>query len=377
VLISCTQSLDGYIDDATPDRLLLSNDEHFDYVDAVRASVDAILVGANTVRKDNPRLQVRSEERRKLRTARGRAENPIKVTVVRQGELDPQAAFFTSGPARRLVYTTAQAAAALQQKLGDSAEVIGLGPEPTMEGILADLHHKGVRRLMVEGGSGILTQFLTAGLADELQLAYANFFVGDSAAPRFVGEGQFLWNKDNRLTLQNATVMGDIIVATYLAPALEAADRRFMEQAFALSEQCPPIDSAYSVGAVIVGTDGRVLATGYSWETDNKVHAEEAAFIKLGDTPLQGATLYSTLEPCSKRVSRPKSCTQWIIDNGGITRVVYALPEPLFMQDCQGDELLRQAGLTVRAMDNSRYDYAARFRRLNAATFAKFVEDSK
>lgn len=191
VLISCTQSLDGYIDDATPERLLLSNDRHFDYVDAVRATVDAILVGANTMRKDNPRLQVRSEERRRQRAATDRPENPTKVTVVGRGGLDPQAAFFTSGPARRLVYASAQAAGALQQQLGETAEVIGLDPQPTMEHVLADLHDKGVRRLMVEGGSGILTQLLIAGLADELQLATANFFVGDPAAPRFVGQGIF------------------------------------------------------------------------------------------------------------------------------------------------------------------------------------------
>lgn len=171
--------------------------------------------------------------------------------------------------------------------------------------------------------------------------------------------------------------MGDIINATYISPELEAADRRFMEQAFELSEQCPPTDTAYSVGAVIVGADGTVLATGYSRETDPKVHAEEAALLKLGDTSLQGATLYSTLEPCSKRVSCSQSCTQWIIANGGIARVVYAVAEPLFMQDCQGDELLRAAGLTVRVMNNADYEYAARFRRLNAPTFAKFEEDSK
>ncbi|WP_026412881.1 dihydrofolate reductase family protein [Actinomadura oligospora] len=54
MLLSCAASVDGYIDDATEERLLLSNDEDFDRVDDVRASVDAILVGANTIRKDNP-----------------------------------------------------------------------------------------------------------------------------------------------------------------------------------------------------------------------------------------------------------------------------------------------------------------------------------
>jgi len=70
-LLSCGISIDGYLDSATPRRLRLSNDADFDRVDAVRASCDAILVGAATVRNDNPRLLVRSKSRRDERTGRG------------------------------------------------------------------------------------------------------------------------------------------------------------------------------------------------------------------------------------------------------------------------------------------------------------------
>lgn len=70
VLLSCGMSLDGYLDDATEQRLLLSNDADFDRVDGVRAGCDAILVGAHTVRLDNPRLRVRSEARRRDRVDR-------------------------------------------------------------------------------------------------------------------------------------------------------------------------------------------------------------------------------------------------------------------------------------------------------------------
>ncbi len=58
-LLSCGMSIDGYLDGATGRRLLLSNDADLDRVDAVRARCDAILVGAATVRRDNPRLLVR------------------------------------------------------------------------------------------------------------------------------------------------------------------------------------------------------------------------------------------------------------------------------------------------------------------------------
>ena len=62
ILLSCGMSIDGYLGSATPRRLELSNDADFDRVDAVRASCDAILVGAATVRNDNPRLLVRSQD---------------------------------------------------------------------------------------------------------------------------------------------------------------------------------------------------------------------------------------------------------------------------------------------------------------------------
>src|SRR5436190_16717444 len=103
-LLSCGMSIDGYLDSAAPRRLKLSNDADFDRVDAVRASCDAILVGANTVRNDNPRLLVRSKARRDERTARGLPPTPNKVTVTERVELDPCSDFFSTGDAEKLVY---------------------------------------------------------------------------------------------------------------------------------------------------------------------------------------------------------------------------------------------------------------------------------
>jgi pyrimidine deaminase RibD-like protein len=125
------------------------------------------------------------------------------------------------------------------------------------------------------------------------------------------------------------------------------ADRHWMELAIELSRQCPPSDSAFAVGAVIIDADGAELARGYSRET-GRDHAEESALSKLGPDPrLTGATLYSTLEPCSTRASRPDSCARLTI-KAGIARVVIAWREPpIFVQRCEGVELLRAAGITV------------------------------
>src|SRR4051794_27700450 len=163
-------SIDGYVDDAADKRLLLSNDADFDRVDAVRAGCDAILVGATTVRQDDPRLLVRSPQRRAARVAQGRPPTPLKVTVTSSCELDPGARFFTMGDVRKLVYGAPPSRARATAKLGGVATVIGGGAPVDLHRVTADLHERGVRKLMVEGGGTMHTQFLTEGLADELQL---------------------------------------------------------------------------------------------------------------------------------------------------------------------------------------------------------------
>jgi len=67
-----------------------------------------------------------------------------------------------------------------------------------------------------------LTQFLTAGLVDELHLAVAPFFVGQSEAPRFVAGGVFPWNTDRRMRLEEVRQMGGVVLLRYLLPAVDA-----------------------------------------------------------------------------------------------------------------------------------------------------------
>ncbi|MET8308477.1 MULTISPECIES: dihydrofolate reductase family protein [unclassified Micromonospora] len=215
VLLSCATSIDGYIDDTSDQRLLLSNEDDLDRVDAVRASCDAILVGAGTVRRDDPRLLVRSAHRRAERVACGRPASPTKVTLTARGDLDPTARFFTAGDPARLVYCATGALEKTQERLGRLATVVDAG-EPVDPGwLLADLAARGVRRLMVEGGGTVHAQFLTAGLADELHLVVAPFFVGDDRAPRFVGEGSFPWHAGRRARLAEARQIGDVVLLRY------------------------------------------------------------------------------------------------------------------------------------------------------------------
>jgi diaminohydroxyphosphoribosylaminopyrimidine deaminase/5-amino-6-(5-phosphoribosylamino)uracil reductase len=148
-----------------------------------------------------------------------------------------------------------------------------------------------------------------------------------------------------------------------------AADRGWLRQAIGLSRRCPPSQTAFSVGAVLVGADGGVLATGYSRETSPHDHAEEAALARLGPAEwpsLPGATLYSSLEPCRMRKSRPRPCTELIIA-AGIRRVVIAWREPPIFVPGGGVPALREAGVAVVEVP----ELAAAARAVNAAVLGE------
>ncbi|WP_121701610.1 dihydrofolate reductase family protein [Streptomyces sp. E5N298] len=352
VLLSAAVSLDGYLDDTGPERLLLSSPADFDRVDEVRASADAILVGAGTIRADNPRLLVNSAERRAARVADGRAEYPLKVTVSGSGELDPAARFWHTGGEKVLLTTDDGARRA--RALGIGADVVSLGPDLDWHAALEYLHdRRGVRRLMVEGGGTVHTQLLQQGLADELHLVLAPLFVGDPAAPRLFGPGAY---QGGRLALVETRRIEDVVLMRYRPTApgtgdrVAAADGHWLALACELAALCPPSDTAFSVGAVVVAADGSELARGHSREGgDPVVHAEEAALAKVdrADRRLAGATVYSSLEPCARRASRPAPCARLILD-AGVRRVVTAWREPdTFVAGADGSGVLAAGGAAV------------------------------
>jgi 5-amino-6-(5-phosphoribosylamino)uracil reductase len=220
VLLSVAMSVDGCIDDATDTRLILSSEADLDRVEEVRAGCDAILVGAGTIRRDNPALLVRSAARRGARQARGLPESPVKVTITASGGIDPAARFFTAGAGTRLVYVPAADAERVRAGLAGAAgaQVIGIGgPSGVrigLRGVLADLAARGVRRLMVEGGGATAAQFLAEGLADELHLVVAPVFVGDPAAPRIGGASGPA--PPHRMHLAEVRLIGDVVLLRYL-----------------------------------------------------------------------------------------------------------------------------------------------------------------
>jgi pyrimidine deaminase RibD-like protein len=147
--------------------------------------------------------------------------------------------------------------------------------------------------------------------------------------------------------------------------AQEDADLRWLREAVELSKRCPPSDSAFSVGAILVGAGGqggdgigggcsegsrggggvRVIAAGYSRQRDPHDHAEEVALAEAG-AAASGGTIYTSLEPCLRRLSRPRSCAELIVA-AGVRRVVLAWREPPLFVPGGGADWLRERGIEV------------------------------
>lgn len=201
VSISVAVSLDGYIDDRSPERLVLSSPEDLADMRAAREACDAILVGAETVRRDNPSL---------------RSPNAARVVVTQSGELDPGLRFF-DGSIRTIVLTGRDNVDGVRARLGERAEIVAIERfEPAA--IIAALADCGLRSLFIEGGTRILTAFLASGAFDRLRVAIAPFFVGDERAPRIVGSASFLNDAKHRLILRSVRALGDVAVLEYEHP---------------------------------------------------------------------------------------------------------------------------------------------------------------
>lgn len=123
-------------------------------------------------------------------------------------------------------------------------------------------------------------------------------------------------------------------------------DAALLAEAVELSRRSPPSPAAYTVGAVVVGPGpDAARSVGWSRRDGPLDHAEEVALAAFPGDPA-GGTLYSSLEPCSRRRSRRHTCTELILA-AGIARVVFALREPPLFADCDGAELLARAGVEV------------------------------
>lgn len=211
IKISAAISLDGYIDDRSANRLKLSSAEDLQDLYADRSLFDAILVGANTIRLDNPSLSCHSNALSAQRHVRGQSREPIKVTVTNSGNIDPAAKFFTWSGEEKIILCPKKSKAAENKKLAEKAKIIEID-NISAQSIVNALDSLNIESLFVEGGTSVLTMFLSEGIFHRLRLAVAPFFVGDNAAPPFVNAAIFRNDNKNKLKIVSVRNLGNTAV---------------------------------------------------------------------------------------------------------------------------------------------------------------------
>lgn len=177
VLVKAAMTLDGKLATVTRDSQWISGEAARERSLALREEYDAILVGSGTVAHDNPRLT------RRLGLA-GDATRWTRVVLDGDGDAPPHAQLFTDGGAT-IVFTANPSRIAPAPNL----EIVPLDGRADLERVLGELHARGIRSLIVEGGAVVHSEIIRRGLWQKMQLFIAPMIVGGADAPAiFTGE---------------------------------------------------------------------------------------------------------------------------------------------------------------------------------------------
>jgi 2,5-diamino-6-(ribosylamino)-4(3H)-pyrimidinone 5'-phosphate reductase len=204
VIVNCAASLDGKIALANRRPVRLSCDADHRRVHTLRAECDAVIVGIGTVLQDDPRLL--------LDPALAPGASPLRV-VLDTTLRTPRSARVLQGDASTLVATGSRPR---RQELR-GAEVVACGNGAVdLARLLALLHARGVRKVLVEGGETVLWSFLTSGLWDEFTQFVANTLIGGVTSPTVAGgAGAATPAEMHAFTLESAERLGNGVLLTW------------------------------------------------------------------------------------------------------------------------------------------------------------------
>lgn len=173
VTLKWAMSLDGKIATVSGDSQWISSPPSRRWSLDLRESHDAILVGSETALADDPRLT------RRL----GKADGPILRIVLDRRLRLPADRRMLSEAGEVLIYTAAEAPEERRESLRRAGARVVVLARPEVPEVLRDLHRRGVRSLLVEGGGEVAAAFLEAGLYDRVAVAVAPLLIGGRSAP--------------------------------------------------------------------------------------------------------------------------------------------------------------------------------------------------
>lgn len=209
VFINAAMSADGKIATKERKQTGISGKLDFERVDELRASSDAIMIGAGTVLSDNPSLTVKSRERRERRLDLGKEENPARIIVDSKARTPLNADIFKKGKGKRIIAISKSAPSEKVNQLAKYADLIVAGEKLVdLKTLLAELKARGINRLMVEGGATLNWGLISLGLVDELYTFVGNIIIGGESAPTLV-DGDGFKGDFSRLSLLSCEKLED------------------------------------------------------------------------------------------------------------------------------------------------------------------------
>lgn len=185
VFINVAMTADGKIDTFERKGAAISSQRDKERVDRLRAESDAVMVGGRTLLDEDPQLTVKSEALRAQRVARGLSPNPVKVGVVSEANIKPDARFLNTGPAHIVIFTTPQTSkdqVAFLRSRGVDVYIHN-SEKVDLSKALGTLKELGIQRLMVEGGATLNFELLKLRLVDEITAYIAPMIFGGESAP--------------------------------------------------------------------------------------------------------------------------------------------------------------------------------------------------
>jgi len=197
-------SADGKIALKTRRQTAISDDVDKKRVHELRNSVDAILVGIETVLSDDPKLTVND----KYVTD---SKHPVRIVLDSEGRT-PEKALILNGVSKTIIVTNERC-----EKTFPNAEVLRCGEDDVdIESLLPLLEKKGINTILVEGGSRVIWTFLKTRLADEVRIFIGSVVIGGDSAPTPAGGSGADSERDIvQLELKSAEVLGSGVLVIY------------------------------------------------------------------------------------------------------------------------------------------------------------------
>lgn len=208
-------SLDGRISTRRREQITLGTRHDRRLMDVLRARADAVVVGAGTVRHDGFPVLVRDRAVRRRRTARGLPPHPINVVLSRALDIPVARSIFQRKDTHRIVYTSRLATPARRRRFARVADVVVLPAKSVSpRAVLRDLHERGMRNVLLEGGGELHFAFAKAHLVDEIYVTVTPRLIGGDAPSLLDGKG-FLKADHLELELVSTRRVGDELFLRY------------------------------------------------------------------------------------------------------------------------------------------------------------------